>query len=56
MNIKLYSVTGKLMVNENLDASINNKIDVSNLQDGIYMLAIEGSKGQNTTVKVVIMH
>lgn len=56
MNIKLYSVTGKLMVNENLDASINNKIDVSNLQDGIYVLAIEGSKGQNTTVKVVIMH
>jgi|GEM_PF-644080 len=56
MNIKLYSVTGKLMINENVDASINNKIDVSNLQDGIYMLAIEGSKGQNTTVKVVIMH
>ncbi len=56
MNIKLYSVSGKLMINENVDASINNKIDVSNLQDGIYMLAIEGSKGQNTTVKVVIMH
>ncbi len=56
MNVKLYSVTGKLMINENVDASLNNKIDVRNLQDGIYMLTIEGSKGQNTTVKVVIMH
>lgn len=56
MNIKLYSITGQLLIEENMEASMTNKINVSNLQDGIYVLAIEGSKGQNTTDKVVIMH
>lgn len=56
MNIKLHSLTGKLLIQENMDATINNKIDVSNLQDGIYMLSIEGTNGKTTTIKVVIMH
>lgn len=56
MNVKLLSLTGKLLIQENMDATINNKIDVSNLQDGIYMLSIEGANGKTTTIKVVIMH
>ena len=56
MNVKLYSITGKLLIEENMEASITNKINVSNLQDGIYMLSITGNNDKNATIKVVITH
>lgn len=56
MNLKLYSITGQLLIEENMEASITNKINVSNLQDGIYMLSIAGNNGKNATIKVVITH
>ncbi len=55
-NVKLYSITGQLLIEENMEASMTNKINVSNLQDGIYMLSIAGNNGKNATIKVVITH
>jgi len=54
--MKLYSITGQLLIEENMEASMTNKINVSNLQDGIYMLSITGNTGKNATIKVVITH
>ncbi|MFA9213613.1 MAG: SusE domain-containing protein, partial [Candidatus Methylacidiphilales bacterium] len=56
LKIKLYSITGKLLIDKNMEASANNKIDVSHLQDGIYMLSIEGNNGKTATIKVVVAH
>jgi hypothetical protein len=56
LNMKLYSITGQLLIEENMEASMTNKINVSNLQDGIYMLSITGNTGKNATIKVVITH
>ena len=56
MNVKLYSITGQLLIEENMEASMTNKINVSNLQDGIYMLSITGNNEKNATIKVVITH
>jgi hypothetical protein len=56
LNVKLYSIAGKLLINENMEASTNNKIDVSHLQDGVYMLSIEGKNGKTATIKVVVAH
>jgi 2',3'-cyclic-nucleotide 2'-phosphodiesterase / 3'-nucleotidase / 5'-nucleotidase len=56
MDVKLYSITGQLLIEENMEASMTNKINVSNLQDGIYMLSIRGNNGKNATIKVVIAH
>jgi 2',3'-cyclic-nucleotide 2'-phosphodiesterase (5'-nucleotidase family) len=56
LDVKLYSITGKLLINENMEASTNNKIDVSHLQDGVYMLSIEGKNGKTATIKVVVAH
>ena len=56
MNVKLYSITGQLLIEENMETSITNKINVSNLQEGIYMLSIAGNNEKNTTIKVVITH
>lgn len=56
LDVKLYSITGKLLIDENMEASTNNKIDVSHLQDGVYMLSIEGKNGKTATIKVVVAH
>jgi hypothetical protein len=39
-----------------MEASTNNKIDVSHLQDGIYMLSIEDNNSKAATIKVVVAH
>jgi hypothetical protein len=56
MDVKLYSITGQLLIEQHMETSMTNNINVSNLQDGIYMLSITGIDGKNATIKVVITH
>jgi len=46
----LYSITGQLIKQE---SNQNEKIDVSNLQQGIYLLEIETTNNQKVTKKIV---
>lgn len=56
LNIKLYSLTGKLLIDKNVNAVNDNQIDVSQLQDGVYLLSVTAENGKSTQVKVVVMH
>jgi hypothetical protein len=46
----LYSITGQLIKQEN---NQNEKIDISNLQQGLYLLEIETTNNQKVTKKIV---
>jgi 2',3'-cyclic-nucleotide 2'-phosphodiesterase/3'-nucleotidase/5'-nucleotidase len=54
--VKLYSLTGKLLFENKLNASINNILNVSELKAGVYMLSIETTDDKSAMIKVVIMH
>ncbi|MDZ4667243.1 MAG: choice-of-anchor I family protein [bacterium] len=56
LNIKLYSISGKLLLDErNLNATDINKFDVSEFNDGTYLLSIEDENGRSAHVKVVVI-
>ena len=46
--IQIYDIAGKLILEEKLILNQQNKIDVSNLNAGIYFVKINGTKGSKT--------
>jgi hypothetical protein len=52
--LKLYDVRGRLVLTQQLkEASVNNKIDVSRLEDGVYVVALN-NRYQRKSQKVII--
>jgi hypothetical protein len=49
--IKIYNVLGKLILSDTVNSS-KNKIDVSSLQKGIYLIKV--TSGKSTTTKKLI--
>lgn len=54
--IKLYSITGKIHIEKEIDLSIHNKLNISYLESGVYFLSLEDENGKNSTIKIVITH
>ena len=50
--MKLYSLSGQLIRNENLVAG-NQSIDISNLASNIYILQFKNEQGQEASIKIV---
>ncbi|WP_452598221.1 T9SS type A sorting domain-containing protein [Pontimicrobium sp. MEBiC01747] len=51
-NIDIYNITGQKVLSNN--KLINNILDVSSLNSGIYLLKLEDKKGQVTTKKLIV--
>ena len=49
-NVKIYSASGNLVANE---APTQNKLDVSRLSNGVYIIAIENNEGKITKSKFI---
>lgn len=56
LKVKLYSISGKLELEKEINATIGNSLNISSLQNGVYLLLLEASNGQNATIKVVVTH
>ena len=56
--ISLINMQGKIAIsNFELQSVIkNHTIDISNIEEGIYILRINGSKGYNREVNIAIVH
>ena len=52
-NVQLYSISGKLMMEMDLDGAMSKEISVSNLDHGVYILRVKATNGTTNTAKFV---
>jgi hypothetical protein len=53
--IKLVDITGRAVITSEINQDNKTKVDVSQLQNGIYFVQITGN-GHTTTQKIIVRH
>jgi len=53
-NVKMYDLSGKLLLTQSLENAPENAISIESLSKGIYMVTVETSNGTSHTSKLIV--